>query len=349
MYLGGIYMREVFKKFWRYYLDNLVIAFVLMCLFVHLYFIYFFYKIGVRPFMILNIFSVLTYTSTLFFRGPNKFQNRLFVCNNELLYYALISSIVLSYKNGFFVYITTLPFVAFIEYASKKRRPAMAYSSIFGIILAIPVSILVGPYFAEYRTIMEPYNYFFLLVNLVLVMIHFPFTTLILLKQLDDVADEIKYKSEHDKLTGVRNRESFDQYIKAVERDEKLSGYIIMFDIDDFKTVNDQYGHDVGDIALKVIAHAAQTRVRTSDILVRWGGEEFVTLIEGIEAKQALEKAEDIRSAIENTPYHEGKHLTVSVGVAGFTSGSSIMDAIKHADDNLYKSKAAGKNRVTAD
>ena len=247
------------------------------------------------------------------------------------------------------MYTILLPFVAYMEYTKKARRKHLAYASIFGIILAVPASIILEPYFAEYRMIMEPYNYFFLLVNLLLVMIHFPFTTLILLKQLDDVADEIKYKSEHDQLTGVRNRESFDQYIKAVERDEKLSGYIIMFDIDDFKTVNDQYGHDVGDIALKVIAHAAQTRVRTSDILVRWGGEEFVTLIEGIEAKQALEKAEDIRSAIENTPYHEGKHVTVSVGVAAFTSGSSIMDAIKHADDNLYKSKAAGKNRVTAD
>ncbi len=177
------------------------------------------------------------------------------------------------------MYTIALPFVAFIEYTNKKRRQYMAFSAIFGIILAVPISIFMEPYFMEYRMIMEPYNYFFLLVNLLLVMVHFPFTTLILLKHLDEIADEIKYKSEHDKLTGVRNRESFDQYIKTLKIKDNMSGFIIMFDIDNFKVINDQYGHDVGDIALKVIANVAQTRVRTSDILVRWGGEEFVILI----------------------------------------------------------------------
>ncbi len=272
-------MRDRLKSFWRAYLDNIVLVFGIMCLLAHIYFVYFFHKIGLRPFMILNIFSVLTYASTIFIHGPNKEQNRLFVCDNELLFYAIISSIVLSFKSGFFMYTIALPFVAFIEYTNKKRRQYMAFSAIFGIILAVPISIFMEPYFMEYRMIMEPYNYFFLLVNLLLVMVHFPFTTLILLKHLDEIADEIKYKSEHDKLTGVRNRESFDQYIKTLKIKDNMSGFIIMFDIDNFKVINDQYGHDVGDIALKVIANVAQTRVRTSDILVRWGGEEFVILI----------------------------------------------------------------------
>ena len=340
-------MREKMLKLWDVYVKNVTLVFSALCLGAHLFFLFFFYKTGIIPLFIINIGSVITYIIVFFIKGPNKKENQLFVMHIELIVFSIISSIILSFENGFFLYSFPLPLTSFIEF-KNKRRGFIFLSVIIGMIMAIPLSLWFEPVFAEYRTIMKPYNYSFLLFSIILVMLHFPFTTMFVMKEEAEIANEIRFKSEHDPLTGVRNRESFNQYLAAANNKGDISGSVIMFDIDDFKKINDTYGHDIGDVALKVISVVAQSQIRNTDIIVRWGGEEFVILIEGINLDQAIEKAEDIRLSIERTPYHEDKHLTVSVGVAEIAKGESIENTVKRADDNLYKSKAAGKNRVTA-
>ena len=281
-------------------------------------------------------------------KGPDKIENQTFVMNIELMAYSFIASIILSFENGFFLFSIPVPFMSFFSFSDKNRRWHIFAAYVISVFVAIPASLFAGPYFEQYRQIMTPYNYTFLLISLILVVMQFPFTFSAIMRESDVLSDEIKYKSEHDPLTGVHNRESFDQYLKALEIRADISGCIIMFDIDNFKKINDSFGHDVGDIALKVISGVAQSLIRESDILVRWGGEEFVIMIEDMRIEPAVEKAEEIRRAIENTPYHEGKHLTVSLGVSEIMKGDSVDKAIKRADDNLYKSKTSGKNRVTA-
>ena len=124
----------------------------------------------------------------------------------------------------------------------------------------------------------------------------------------------------------------------------------MMVDIDRFKLVNDTYGHPIGDLVLKELAELLETNVRTIDILGRYGGEEFVILLPETTPDRAFEIAERLRKSIANhifTPERHKLHITISVGVA-FSTGENngLIDLIKRADDAMYKSKRAGRNRT---
>ena len=123
-----------------------------------------------------------------------------------------------------------------------------------------------------------------------------------------------------------------------------------MFDIDRFKTINDEMGHLVGDYTLRELAACVRKMVRREDLFSRYGGEEFVVVLVETNRKQALEAAERIRLLVEKYNFRfeeQAFNLTVSIGVAECpTDGSaSAVELIKKADENLYEAKHAGRNR----
>jgi len=157
-----------------------------------------------------------------------------------------------------------------------------------------------------------------------------------------------------DSLTGLQNMRGFMSLCKQLsylaQRDKKKVG-IMMIDIDDFKRVNDQYGHQKGDAILKAVANTIRSRLRKSDVVGRYGGEEFIAYVFGAEESAINRIAEEMRGSIEKqTP--EGVPLTVSIGVAGGEVGSNIEqvmeDLIGRADNRLYFAKRRGKNRVVS-
>jgi diguanylate cyclase (GGDEF)-like protein len=124
-------------------------------------------------------------------------------------------------------------------------------------------------------------------------------------------------------------------------------------DIDKFKQINDQYGHDIGDLALKTLAQTCAGRVRTSDIFGRYGGEEFLLILPGAGKLKALDLAERIREAVEgqitHTPTDERLQITVSIGVATYPEdGQNVTPLVKAADQAMYSAKEQGRNRVVA-
>jgi polar amino acid transport system substrate-binding protein len=159
---------------------------------------------------------------------------------------------------------------------------------------------------------------------------------------------QLEKLSVTDKLTGIYNRLKLDEMLmhkKNVYDRYKRVFSVIMFDIDDFKKVNDNYGHQVGDDVLKKISSIAELNKRKSDILGRWGGEEFLIICPDTNLQGALALAEKIREEIEK--YDFGiKTLTASFGVSEYSENDSIEKLIKRADDALYKAKKEGKNRV---
>jgi len=161
---------------------------------------------------------------------------------------------------------------------------------------------------------------------------------------------ELENKSVHDKLTNAYNREYFDQnYKKLISRSSNNNTQlgIAILDIDFFKKVNDKFGHDVGDYVLVELVEKIHTFSRTEDILIRWGGEEFLLLLQ-IESYEGLFKALDnIRKIIENHYFEDVKKVTVSIGATIYTKNEPIETTIKRADNGLYKSKEEGRNRVT--
>ncbi|MFH1914773.1 MAG: PAS domain S-box protein [Pseudomonadota bacterium] len=158
-----------------------------------------------------------------------------------------------------------------------------------------------------------------------------------------------------DSLTGLSNRRRFMELAeREFARGKRYQGALtmLMMDIDHFKRVNDTHGHDVGDEVLRELAHISRAALREPDVLGRLGGEEFGVLLPETDSVAALEVAERLRRAIENTPIATAAgemRITVSIGAAtSNTDAESVATLLKRADVALYAAKEAGRNRVVA-
>lgn len=165
--------------------------------------------------------------------------------------------------------------------------------------------------------------------------------------------DMLREQSLRDQLTGLYNRRFLDETIDKIAAQIKRRGTtlgILMVDIDYFKEVNDTYGHDMGDKVLKEIAKVLVKSVREADLVIRFGGEEFLVLLMDVQSGKSVEIAEKIRKAVESHTIESfGVVLrkTVSIGVSEFPEDSEkIWQCIKYADVALYKAKEMGRNRV---
>ena len=152
-----------------------------------------------------------------------------------------------------------------------------------------------------------------------------------------------------DSLTGIYNRNRFEHilamWVKNVRRNP-IS--LVLFDIDDFKTVNDRFGHTVGDRVLVGITEVISAHIRDEDMFARWGGEEFVILFSSTDIEKAKELAERLRRVVEITPFANVGKATISMGIAESRQGETITDFFSRADAKMYEAKRAGKNRVMA-
>lgn len=168
--------------------------------------------------------------------------------------------------------------------------------------------------------------------------------------KIKEMEEELKRLSVTDQLTQVFNRVQFsrslEEEIKRHKRYETdLS--LIMFDIDHFKSINDTYGHDVGDTVLVGLAKLIQRCIRDTDIFSRWGGEEFMLLLPHTHIDNATKLAERIRTRIMANEFEVIGSLTCSFGVTQFRSEDTDETFTKRVDNALYESKHSGRNRVT--
>ncbi|MGD9676834.1 MAG: diguanylate cyclase [Vulcanibacillus sp.] len=154
-----------------------------------------------------------------------------------------------------------------------------------------------------------------------------------------------------DTLTNAYNRKKFYEIIEAeIKRKDRYENNItlIMYDIDRFKKINDEFGHNSGDIVLKELTKLVKGNIRETDYLFRWGGEEFIIILFQTKLSEAVEVAEKLRRIIENFHFSvEGLNkVTVSFGVAEYRSEQSVDDLVNNADQLLYEAKRAGRNQV---
>jgi diguanylate cyclase (GGDEF)-like protein/PAS domain S-box-containing protein len=170
-------------------------------------------------------------------------------------------------------------------------------------------------------------------------------------KQNNAIKEKEKFydKATHDYLTNIYNRQIFDEmYNKEFESFTRYGTplSLILFDIDDFKEVNDTFGHDIGDHVLVELVNIVKENVRASDVFARWGGEEFVILMVNTDIDIAFAKANEIRKKIQNYKIEKVGYITCSFGVASPSSQMDPNSIFKNADKALYKAKANGKNNV---
>jgi diguanylate cyclase (GGDEF)-like protein len=170
-------------------------------------------------------------------------------------------------------------------------------------------------------------------------------------KRLQEANRKLDEAMRTDYLTGLLNRRAFYDRLEAElarSRRHSRPTCILMCDVDHFKSVNDKYGHDVGDLVLKEIASSLKFCLRNEDLKVRWGGEEFLALISETDVRGAAVAAEKFRAYVESKELESaGSRLrvTVSIGVTEFGS-LSPEEAIKEADQALYEAKNSGRNKV---
>jgi diguanylate cyclase (GGDEF)-like protein len=165
----------------------------------------------------------------------------------------------------------------------------------------------------------------------------------------------VRQQALTDDLTGLVNRRRFIEALdKEIARANRLgeTPCVLMADLDDFKLVNDRFGHSAGDEALRLFANLLRAELRAIDVAARFGGEEFAILLPATDVGGAVTVAERIRDYLARHARVQenagGPAVTVSIGVAAYGSGSGD-ELLKRADAALYRAKEAGKNRVVAD
>ncbi|MDR1849260.1 MAG: GGDEF domain-containing protein, partial [Zoogloeaceae bacterium] len=167
------------------------------------------------------------------------------------------------------------------------------------------------------------------------------------------LTETLKESSLRDPMTGLNNRRYLEEYIETLlanVRRQQIHLAIMMLDLDYFKMVNDTYGHDAGDTVLKALSEVLKQTVRSSDMIIRYGGEEFLIILQDTEEPDADQVAENIRSAVEKIRVNAGGTVlqkTISIGLSDYPKDSTTFwQAIKFADIALYNAKQTGRNRV---
>ncbi|HET8806868.1 MAG TPA: GGDEF domain-containing protein, partial [Methylophaga sp.] len=168
-------------------------------------------------------------------------------------------------------------------------------------------------------------------------------------KRLHHANDQLKEIAHTDSLTQVWNRyrieQAIDAELSAAERYDRPCS-ILLFDVDHFKHVNDEHGHEVGDIVLKRLTSEVEKQLRATDFLGRWGGEEFIVLASNNMLEEAGNLAERLRKHIASINFTDVGKVTISIGVAQWRTGESRRYMLERADKAMYQAKQSGRNRV---
>ncbi len=160
--------------------------------------------------------------------------------------------------------------------------------------------------------------------------------------------DELRIMATQDALTGVGNRRALEEklleLIESIKRYPNHTASVLLIDLDEFKSINDRFGHSFGDQVLTTFTHTISDRIRVTDKLYRYGGEEFVIVAENTSQEEAITLAESLRSAIQEIKFKGKCSLTASFGVAEYVENENQYHWLERADIALYKAKESGRN-----
>jgi len=169
--------------------------------------------------------------------------------------------------------------------------------------------------------------------------------------EIEALQDDLRVQAERDALTGLYNRRYLIEVLPSEVKRSALSGrplVLVMIDVDHFKGVNDTYGHSVGDEVLVALSSVLSRRTRQGDVACRYGGEEFVVVMPGVDAATGLDRAESWRRELASTPLGSTGEIrvTMSAGLAAAEPGDDAETLLRRADAAMYRAKQAGRDRV---
>lgn len=268
-------------------------------------------------------------------------------CGNEFFAFIAVTTVMLGFSTGFHFYLIGLCIVSFFtSYFSKTKdiRGSIVWA---GLSLAIYLTLFfVTEYNAPYYAI-EKWLELTLFSTHAFVVFGFIVAYLVVfLKYALSLEKKIMNESRTDELTQISNRYGLYDFFDLEE--DKSSMALALFDIDDFKNINDTYGHVAGDYVLKRVAEIATT-VLNDSFVCRYGGEEFVVVLSDDEQHSFYDRLEVLRKNVEKETFEFEKvkiNITITIGVVNYIEGTSLEKWVEAADKKMYSGKNSGKNKT---
>lgn len=315
---------------------------------VHAFLVPFFLLIGLSVLGVFNIFSASLWLFARIFNNKQQYTIAASMMVIEICLHSSLAVFYLGWNAGFQYYL--MPCVPFLLSNTKSRDATVVANAVICCILFVALYTFSLYHVQAYSNAiiiggMQYVNAVVGFIGLIIISYYFRATTIISERKMEMIANT-------DKLTGLANRRGIQQVLDAHYQLHRRNGNafcVVMADVDNFKQVNDVYGHDCGDYVLKAVAGIIANRLRKSDAKSRWGGEEFLFMLPDADLSHASGVAESIRKCVEEyrfTCNGNELRLTLTLGVAQQEEGNSIEDTIKQADDLLYIGKKNGRNQV---
>jgi diguanylate cyclase (GGDEF)-like protein len=315
---------------------------------VHLLFILFFFAVGARGMTLFNVGSVALYLACVVFGRRLRPSLVFATAAVATVAHAWLAVATIGWASGFHYHVFVLALITFFN--PRWSLPAklgflalvcLAYVGLGRWSTGQRPGVIVD---AEVLTLVND-------INIALLFGFLAYFAHLYAKVAHAAEDKLQRLAATDALTGLHNRRVIEdvaehEWARHRELNQPLS--LVMVDADDFKALNDKFGHDCGDHVLRIIAKRLRLSVRSRDYLGRWGGEEFVLLLPKTDCAVAEEVAERVREAARAPVTLQGQQVTVTltVGVSTFRPDDNFASCLARADRALLEGKRAGKNRV---
>ena len=328
--------------------------FVDMCFVVHTFLLIIFSIIGIEGMVVLNILSLLFYISVKVKKDYS--VGMIVIAYFEIISFASLSTLMLGRQVGFLLYIIgMLAVIFYLAYDRGDRRFYYQGSGCALIILMAALDPFCRNYFLPYKEKVAPYVDGLYVMNIVItigtvVMVSFLYAQEInrMNRELKDVNDKLIYDATHDHLTGLINRYRMEEHIDNINRDKNESFMVAMMDVDDFKEINDRYGHKVGDMALKMISKEAAECLKNFHV-ARWGGEEFILISRNVDWNTGMGQIRRFHERIQqqDVEYEEGQlRIHMTIGAVQGDNSHPVSHWMMEADELLYIGKNGHKNCI---
>ncbi|MDB4838062.1 GGDEF domain-containing protein [Marinomonas sp.] len=315
---------------------------------IHVVLIYFFYYINITSLAMLNILSVITWAVANRENHQGRHSNSTIIVCLEITIHAACAIYYMGLDSGFQFYLWPVALLASIN-PKLDNKKSVLIGCIFIIIFAMLKWSFKNESYEHPSHELVDWLYFVNVLSSGVVVI---LTVLIIRKTYDRQQNNLLEIAIKDELTGLYNRRYINNYFEKSSTNlsvEKEPYCIVIGDVDHFKRINDSWGHDVGDKVLISISHCLQPFLRSSDIACRWGGEEFLILLNNTTEKKAVALIDNLRKEISETiliDLDTSYRVTMSFGVIESSNRDVYENLIKAADNNLYKAKESGRNCI---
>lgn len=326
---------------------------------VHAFLLCIFLALRIMPLYLFNLASVTTYLLAARWVRRENYLPVYYITYFEIILHSFVATLCIGWQFGFAQYIIgVIPVGYYICYTLDTKRHKLVIATQNAVIASVLfltckyLSYYKEPFYTVNNPMIEFSIYTFNSICTFLFLILFSLIYVIEMRwtyaKLRHQNTILEQLANTDPLTGLYNRRSMQLFIEqALASDSNFA--LIMGDIDNFKNINDTYGHDFGDVALHDIAQIAVTQVGEHGYVCRWGGEELLILISNSTHEQTYQIAEGIRHHVADHDFETGNqqiHCTLTLGIAIYQRGMSIEETITQADANLYRGKRSGKNKV---